>query len=191
MRRSVRRLIYVLAALAALAVLLALSVVIILPSSWFREKVRARIMDEVERASGGRIEVGSFRFDWTTMTAEVAPFVLHGTEPAGQPALFRAESVRVGLKIVSVLKKDIDIDSLFVDQPGINILIDEKGVTNFPRPKIQRRNARDPIEQLIALAVRTITLRNGTLHYGDEKIPLDVRGRFLNARLSYNFEGPS
>ena len=191
MSRRARRWLYVLAGLTGLLLILIASAVLILPSDWFREKVRARIVYEVERASGGRVEVGAFRFDWTNLTAEVAPFVLHGTEPAGAAPLFRAESVQVGLKIVSLMKKDVDIESVHVDQPQVNILVDENGITNFPRPKIQRRNARDPIEQLVALAIRNITLRNGTLHYADEKIPLDVRGRYLTAKLSYNFNGPS
>lgn len=191
MSRRRKIFVYVAAAIAGLVLVLLSSIVLILPSDWFRDKVRARIVAEVERASGGRAEVGSFRFDWTTLTAEVAPFVLHGTEPPSEAPLFRAESVTVELKVVSVLKHDIDIASLRVEQPKVNILIDEHGVTNFPRPKIPRPQGRDPVEQLLALAIRDITLRNGTLHYGDRKLPLDIRGRYLRAKLAYDFNGPS
>ena len=191
MSRRRKVFLYTVAAIAALALLTVSSVLLILPGDWFREKVRLRMVSEVERATGGRAEVGSFRFDWTTLTTEVAPFVLHGTEPPGEAPLFRAESIVVGLKIVSVLKQDIDIATLHVDQPRINILIDEKGVTNFPRPNIDRPRGRDPVEQLLALAVRDITLRNGTLHYGDRKLPIDIRGRYLRAKLAYDFNGPS
>ena len=68
---------------------------------------------EIERATGGPTEIGEFRFDWKNLTAEVAPFVLRGTEPATERPLFRADSVKVGLKIISMMKRDIDISSLW------------------------------------------------------------------------------
>ena len=54
-------------------------------SGWFHEQVRARIVTEVEKATGGRTEIGSFQFDWRTMQARVAPFILHGKEKPGEP----------------------------------------------------------------------------------------------------------
>ena len=40
----------------------------------------------IEKATGGKSEVGCYSLDWKTMTAQVNGFVLHGTEPSGQPA---------------------------------------------------------------------------------------------------------
>lgn len=190
-RRVAKVLAYLGGAVAALLLLVIAAAVVILPSTWFREKVRARIVTEVERASGGRVAVGSFRFDWTTLSAEVAPFVLHGTEPAGQPPLFSADTVRVGLKIISVFARDVDIAAVDVIQPQVNILIDQNGITNFPKPKVRRTSATDPIEQLLRLKIGEIRLRNGELRYGDRRLPLELHGRYLTAKLAYDFEGPS
>ena len=84
----------------AVAILVAaVSAVLILRSDWFREKVRARIVTVVERATGGRAEVGAFRFDWKQMRAEVDGFVLHGSEPPDGPPLFRAGAIVLGIKV--------------------------------------------------------------------------------------------
>ncbi|MBC7928663.1 MAG: hypothetical protein H7039_23720, partial [Bryobacteraceae bacterium] len=96
--RPVRILLWVTGILAGLILLLGLAAILILPGSWFREKVRERIVTEVEKASGGRVEIGSFKFDWSNLNVEIAPFILHGTEPAGEAPLFRTESIKVGLK---------------------------------------------------------------------------------------------
>ena len=72
----------ILGALTALLGIVSLAVLVILPSAWLENKVRQRLVGEVERASGGRAEIGTFHFDWKTLTAEVRQFVLHGTEPA-------------------------------------------------------------------------------------------------------------
>ncbi|MDZ4803094.1 MAG: translocation/assembly module TamB domain-containing protein [Bryobacteraceae bacterium] len=189
--RTARVLLWILATLIGLVLLLGLAAVIILPSSWFREKVRDRIVTEVEKATGGRVEIGSFRFDWSSITAEIAPFILHGTEPAAEAPLFRAESVKVELKIISMLKRDIDIASLLVEQPRVNFLMDASGITNIPKPKVEKKSGKDPIQQILDLAIKEINLRNGEIHYGDRKLPLDVRGRYVNAKLFYDLNGPA
>ena len=75
-----------------IAVLLGLAAVIILPSPWFRDKVRDRLVSEIERSTGGRADIGVFNFDWNSLTAEVTPLVVHGSEPANEAPLLRAEA---------------------------------------------------------------------------------------------------
>ena len=162
----------------------------IVSSAWFRGKVLQRIVYETEHATGGKVDIGRFAFDWRTMKAEVAPFVLHGTEPQSEAPLFRATSVAVGLKIISILKRDVDIDSLVVSGPSLNLLVDANGRTNLPEPAIKRPSTRNPVEQLIALSVRHITLKEGALRYGDQRVKIDLRGENLNASLFYNFSNP-
>src|SRR6185437_16966837 len=104
MSRTSRGAIWAAAGIAALVLLVVVAGVAVVRTQWFRDRVRDRIVSDVERASGGRVEIGSFQFDWKTLTAKVSPFVLHGKEAAGEQPLFRAESITVGLKIVSILK---------------------------------------------------------------------------------------
>jgi translocation and assembly module TamB len=60
----------------------AIAAVLVLQSDWFHQKIRAAIVAEVERATGGRVEIGPLYFSWRNLRAEVRNFVLHGTEPA-------------------------------------------------------------------------------------------------------------
>jgi translocation and assembly module TamB len=191
MNRPVKWTLWIGGGLLGLLLLLGLAAVLILPSAWFRDKVRDRMVTEIERASGGETEIGAFRFDWKTLTAEVAPFVLHGKEPSGERPLFRAESIKVGIKIISMMKRDVDIASLVVDSPQVNILVDAEGRTNFPEPKIKKESGKHPVEQLVDLAIGRIELKNGWLRYADRKLPLALQGENLQARLDYDFTGPS
>src|SRR5689334_14088115 len=86
-------------------------------SRWFSEKIRAGIVSAAETATGGRVELGGFRLDWRKLRVEILSFTLHGNEPDGKPPLFRASSVAVGLKIVSVLKRDVNVQYLDVVDP--------------------------------------------------------------------------
>ena len=91
------------------------------------------MITEIERASGGRTEIGDFGFDWKTLTAEVTPFVLHGTEPATEaPAVSR----RIG---EGRTENHFDDEARYryrisvVDEPQVNILVDAEGQDELPR----------------------------------------------------------
>ena len=86
MSRTSRAAIWVAAGIAALVLLVVAAGVVLVRTQWFHDRVRDRIVSDVERVSGGRAGIGSFQFDWKTLTAKVSPFVLHGKEAAGEAA---------------------------------------------------------------------------------------------------------
>ena len=189
MRRPARIALWTAGGLVALTVVLIAVGIFIARSAWLHEKARDRIVAEVERGTGGRAEIGSFRFDWHTLTAEVAPFVLHGTEPAGSRPLFRAASIRVGLKVVSMIERDIDIQSLSVARPEVAIVVNPDGSTNIPAPRVARRSG-TVVEQVLKLAIRRVALSEGFVDYNNQRFPLDLKGEHLAANFVYDSKGP-
>jgi len=158
----------------------------VIQSQWFKEQIREKIITTVERASGGRVELRSFQYDWRRLTAEVDGFVLRGTEPVSGPPLVGADSVQVQLKILSVFRPDVDISSLVVKRPQIYLLVREDGTTNIPEPKTNRPpDAKPVLEQLLDLKVRHFEINQGIVEVNLEQTPLDIRGDNLNAVLSY------
>ena len=176
--------------LAGLALVLALSAVLVLRSDWFRERVRARIVTEVEKATGGRTEIGAFQFDWKQMRAELDGFVLHGSEPASAPPLFRADAIVVGIKVISVLKRSVDLQYLDVRRPQVYAILYPDGRTNLPAPKV-RRAGKGTVESILDLAIRRFSLRDGSFEVsGQGKTPFDAQGRNLRAQFDYDKAGP-
>jgi translocation and assembly module TamB len=175
--------------LIALCLLAAGVGAIIIQSGWFRDEVRERIISEVERNTGGHVEIGSFRFNWHNLTAEFSPFVLHGTEPLGGRPLFRANSIRVGLKIVSMLRRDVDFRSLTVEKPELAIVVHRDGSTNFPWPMIPPQSE-DFVEQVLKLAIKKVAINNGFVDYNEQRLPLELEGENLAMTLFFDRKGP-
>lgn len=179
------------ASLAALVVLAAVAGVLLLRSQWFREQVRTRIVAEVERATGGHAEVGSFVLEWRTLRAELRGFVLHGSEPAGKPPLFQARSITVGLRVLSFLERKVDLAFLRVDQPRIYLIFYPGGGTNVPAPKIRRAVRRPALETIVDLAIRRVEVDGGIFEVESRgKTNFHGRGENLRALLAYDFAGP-
>jgi len=190
MSRRARRLVILLASLAALALVLALSAILILRSDWFRGKVRDRIVAEVEKATGGRAEIGAFRFDWKRLRAELDGFVLHGSEPAGAPPLVRADAIAVGIKIVSVAKRSADLEYLDVRHPRVHVILYPDGRTNLPAPKV-RRGGKSTVQTILDLAIGRLSLEDGSFEIeGQGKTPFDAEGHHLRAQFAYDLAGP-
>lgn len=174
------------ASLAVAALICAGVALLVVQSQWFKNQIRLRIISTVERTSGGRVELRAFGYDWRTLSVEMRDFVLHGTEPDSAPPLFKAARVHVGLKVISILKRDVDIQNLIVDKPEIYVLIQPDGVTNLPHPKARTDHQTDIAEQLIALAIRHFELNRGTVELDNRKYDLNVRGDQLHARVAFD-----
>jgi translocation and assembly module TamB len=169
----------------------AIVAVVVLQTDWFFNLVRGKIVSTVETATGGRVEIGRFAFDWKRLRAEVDNFVLHGTEPAGKPPLFRAGRVAVGLKIVSLAKRDVDIDYLEVDRPQAYLILGPDGKTNVPEPKVKKKSDKNAVETILDLAIGRFDLRGGSVEVESRgATPFDASGKNLQAHLLYEVGGP-
>ena len=190
MRRRTRIVLIAAGSIAGIILLVSLAAILVLQSGWFREQVRRRIVAEVEKATGGRVELGSFGMDWRQLRAEVHNFVIHGTEPAGGAPLFRADTVAVGLKIVSILKKQVDIEYLD-DSPPASL---PDSLPGWPH---QRARAEGPARRQAGRGNDSgfgyPALQPERRHFrveGRGKTPFDARGRDLRAQFSYDLAGP-
>ncbi len=173
------------AALAVLLVIAGLAGLVVVQSGWFHEYVRQRIISELASATGGRVEVGRFSFRGPTLTATVAPLILHGREGSDQPPLLRVESVTLGLRVISWNARKIDLASLKLDRPRMRIVIDPDGSNNLPG-----RSGNWP-QQMIDLGVGHYEVSDGMLEIDERSVPINLRGDGLDIRLSYDPKTPS
>jgi len=180
----------VLGSAATVVVLALIAAVVVVRSAWFHSKVRERLVAIVESATGGRVEIGGFRFDWRRLRVEVTDFTVHGSEPPDKPPLLHAASIEVGLKIVSVLERDVDIEHLDVGSPSVYLIISPDGRTNVPEPKVPRKN-KSVVESILDLRVSRFSIQKGVFAVESRgKTPFDARGRNLGVTFLYDFSGP-
>lgn len=182
--------------LVGLLLLLGLIGVDIAQSDWLREKVRIRIVTELETATGGEVTIGKFKFDWKTLTAELDDVIIHGTEPRTGPPLLRVRTLVMGLKIISLAKRDFDIAFLRAEEPKVYLLVGANGSTNVPNPKVpQTKSNKGPVETILDLKVGEFAINHGQadVHTAGQ-VPrtqsYDAVGQNLQVNLGYEAAGP-
>ncbi len=172
---------------AATAILLmagSIAAILIFRSGWFHERVRQRIIAEIETATGGRVDLGDFTFDWEHLTATVSPLVLHGTEAAGDPPLLSIRSITLKLRVIAMLERKVDLTSVRLEQPVVHIVFYPGGGTNLPTPRV--RDEKSWAENLVDLRAGRVEIDDGVVHYDDRAVPLNWTGEDLRVRMSYD-----
>src|SRR5580692_6391189 len=118
----------------SIALILAIAVatgVVLVQSGWLLEKIRARVVAEAEKATGGKVEIGALRLDWKTLTAELDNLVIHGTEPANTAPLLAVKRVVIGFKVLSFVEREFNVARVEAQDPAAHVILEADGSTNL------------------------------------------------------------
>jgi len=163
----------------------------VLQSDWFRNQVKQRLVVQVEAVTGGKVEIAGFDYDWRHLTADLHGFVIHGTEPPSEQPLVRVENARVTVRIISILERSVDVSSIVLTRPGINLIVADDGSTNIPTPRLPRNKNADPIQEVFALKLKHFEIQNGLANVRDKRIPLNLKGDGVELTVDYQKAEPS
>src|SRR6266699_2020838 len=103
----------------------------------FQQMVRGRLTAEIERVTGGRVELGSFRAVPLRLQVEVRDLTIHGREAAGEVPYVHVDSMSAIINISSALGAKIGFHSLTLEHPVVHIIFYPDGSSNQPSPKQQ------------------------------------------------------
>ena len=156
----------------------------VLRSQGFHQYVLAKIVQQGNEATGGKVEVRNFDFRISTLTAHLYGFTIHGTEPVSSKPLLEVDKLTVGLKVLSVLHHRVNLSELLIEHPVVNLVVDKNGRTNIPVPSAPKNKSSNT--DVFDLAVGHVLLSNGEVDYKDRKTPMDADVRDLRAETHFN-----
>lgn len=165
----------------ALVLLIALSLLFAPPSAFFTSLLQRAVLD----ATGRELKVESSSYVIReTVTIELNGVALGG--PPGQPAdtLLTARTLRATLPLKSFIDRKLDLTSLELDAPVINLVRKSNGDTNWTTGADAVDGRSVPSDLPGILALPPSTLRNGTLLYTDEGAGSRLRLDTIDARLA-------
>lgn len=161
-----------------------LALALYLRSPQFNDLVRQKVVSSIENATGGRVDLGSFRWNLSRLEFEATNLTLHGLEPSTAAPLAQVAAIRVRAHLVSLLQKRVDLTYVGLDRPQINLIVGPDGKTNLPEPKAQ--SASDPVQQLFDLAIGRAELSGGQLQINDRQLPLDFSANDIALATSFD-----
>jgi len=149
----------------------------------FQNLVRARLVAAIERATGGRAELGSFHVVPLRFLVEVRDLTIHGREGPGEIPLVHVDSLSAIVDLSSVLGARIAFHSLSLRHPVVHVIFYPDGSTNQPSPKQSAGN----FEQLFSIGIDRLDVKDGELLWQDQPLPLQFVTNDVSATLDYSF----
>src|SRR4051812_22137991 len=155
----------------------------------FQTYVHRRMVMEIERITGGHAEIGSFHVVPFHLQVEIRNITVHGTEASTDLPLLHADSVVGQVKVISFLRTQFGFQSLVLERPVVHIAISADGAaTNIPAIRqLPTSSGPSPVEELFALSIDHLSVRNGELLWADQKIPLNFDVHNTDVEMDYSF----
>ena len=152
----------------------------------FQLRVRRRVVAELERITGGRVDLGGIHTIPFRFQVDIRDLTIHGLEAAGEVPYAHVDRLVARVKLISVLGAEFGFSSLVLDHPVVHILLYPDGTTNQPAPKVKVTPARTSIEQLFSLSIGQLEMRHGELLWNDQRTPFDFVARDVSADMTYS-----
>jgi len=153
----------------------------------FQAHVRNRFVNELERVTGGRVELGSIHSVPFRFQVEVRNLTIHGNEGPSEVPYAHVDSLVARVKLISVLGAELGFHSITLDHPVFHIIVYPNGKTNQPVPKNGSGTTAGTLEHLFKLSANLLQVRQGELLWKDQKIPLDLTLSDVSANMDYSF----
>src|ERR1700691_484039 len=107
----------------------------------FSSLVRQRVINVLQDATGGRVELRSLHWSLRHLAVEVEGLTIHGLEGPGELPYAHVDRLYARAKILSFVDARLGLDFLEVDRPSVHLIIYPDGSTNQPTPKAKESSS--------------------------------------------------
>lgn len=151
----------------------------------FQAMVRHRLVAELERITGGRVELGSIHTIPFRFVIDVRDLTIHGREAASDVPYAHVDRLLARVRFTSALGIGLGLESLVLERPVVHVIFYPDGTSNQPTPEVKARDG-STVAKLVSLSIGHLEVRHGSLLWNDQQLPLDVTANDVSAELNYS-----
>ena len=152
-------------------------------TSSFQNRVRRAVIAQLEKSTGGRVQLGRFTWRLTHLEFEADDLTIHGLEGPDQAPYAHVGRLYVRLQVLSFFRPKIGLNYLEADHPEFHLIVYPDGTTNQPRPK--QASTGSTTDEVFDLQIGRTVLNNGIAILNDRAIPFNLSANDLAAQVSY------
>ncbi len=164
---------------------LVLSIRWYLRSDYFAGLLKARVVGEVESATGGRVEIGTLQWKLSNLELDLRNVTVHGLEGPNEAPYIHADRIHLRAKVGSLFHRALGLRFLEIDRPVVHVIVYPDGSTNQPRPKGRKENNDSPIKTIFEFSINKADVRDGKLLINDRPMPLDFAAVGLDGAMKW------
>ncbi len=169
--------------LLALIIAAVIGIYALLHNSRFHNYVLRTAESKASAALNTRVQLQNFALHFSPLGLDMYGLRVDGVGPgAGQP-LLQVDHLVLGVRIISMLHRQWNLDNVSIDHPVANVIAAPNGQDNLPSIQPSSSNSNT---NLFDLAIGHILLDHGVIYYNDRETPLDADLRNLKFESRYD-----
>src|SRR5438477_6283366 len=183
-----RKLTWIALVLVGSVVVLSVGGYLVLRSARFHGYLRGQIEKRASEATGAEVRIQNFAIHVSQLAADAYGITVGGNQPVSARPLVQADELRIRLKIISLLRKKIDLNEIVLQHPVVNLRVSKDGTTNLPViPKSSSNTSTNPFD----LGIQHVLLENGEIYYNDVKTSLQAELHDVQVEIKAQVVGKS
>ncbi len=152
----------------------------------FSNLVRQRVINVLQDATGGRVELRSLHWSLRHLAVEVDGLTIHGLEGPGELPYAHVDRLYARAKILSFVDARLGLDFLEVDRPSVHLIIYPDGSTNQPTPKAKESSSSGPAaSSIFDLQANRVEVHDGMALLNQRAIPFELAANDLGVVITY------
>jgi len=155
-----------------------------LQSNAFHQRVRRELIAQLEKVTGGKVELRHFTWSFSKLHFEIDDLTIHGLEQAGDVPYAHLDRAEVSVKIISLLRRNLGLREVTLQHPVIHLMVYPDGTTNQPRPRMTVTSAGSS-ERMFDVHVDKLLVTDGLLLLNDKRLPFDMSANSVGATMAY------
>lgn len=151
----------------------------------FENLVRNKLVAQLERVEGGRVELGAFHWRLLHLELSADNLTIHGLEAAGQVPYAHVDRLYVRMKIISLARREIGLNYLEADHPVIHLIVYPDGSTNQPHPKVHETSNKPVMDTIFDLQADRAEVRDGVVIVNEKATPFNANANGLGVTVTF------
>jgi translocation and assembly module TamB len=154
-------------------------------TSHFSNFVRQRVINVLQEATGGRVELQSLHWSLRHLAVEVDGLTIHGLEGPGELPYAHVERLYARAEILSFVNARIALDFLEVDRPSVHLIIYPDGSTNQPTPKAKEASGGPAARTIFDLQTNRVEVHDGMALLNQRAMPFQLAANDVGVVITY------
>jgi translocation and assembly module TamB len=151
----------------------------------FSNLVRQRVINVLQDATGGRVELQSLHWSLRHLAVEVDGLTIHGLEGPGELPYAHVDRLYARAKILSFVDARLGLDFLEVDRPSVHLIVYPDGSTNQPTPKAKETSSGPATKTIFDLQANRVEVHDGMALLNQRAIPFQLAANDLAVVITY------
>ncbi|MCE5252396.1 AsmA family protein [bacterium] len=186
MNKNLKIALWIIAGLAGVFIIVIILAILLFPG----ERIRAIVEKEASSALKMPVTVGSVGLSFAGMPAvRVSDFTV-GAVSGGEPQLFTVKTVKARINIFALLKKNIEITSVTIDEPAVTLITRKDGSSNLPSSSQKAEpTPAGPPSLPFPISMKSLSLHDGAITVDNRKAGTLLSVKDLSYQLSVDVSG--